>query len=55
MAKSGGMAYGKFAGQEKEPPTMNGPKAGGKQPPVHSHSAMPKRKIMPKRGMKRMM
>ena len=25
---------------------------GGKQPPVHSHSAKPKRKIMPKRGSK---
>jgi hypothetical protein len=32
-----------FMGHEKEPPTK-GPHSGGKQPPMHSHSARPHRK-----------
>ena len=35
-----------FLGHEKEPKTLNGPKARGKHPLVHSHSAQPKRKII---------
>ena len=31
-----------FMGHEKEPP-KKGPHAGGKQPPMHSHSARPHR------------
>ena len=49
-------------GHEKEPPQPHGPKEGGKQPPIHSHSHKPKRKmkgtsmkpIMRKRGSRSM-
>jgi len=41
-------------GFEKEPKTDNGPRSGGKHPPVHSHSKMPRRKVMPKGAGKRM-
>jgi hypothetical protein len=34
-----------YMGHEKEPPQPHGPKAGGRRPPVHSHSARPKRAI----------
>jgi len=44
-----------FMGMEKEPPPQNGLKVGGSAPLVHSHSMMPKRKIVPskRRGHKR--
>jgi hypothetical protein len=32
-------------GHDKEPKTMNGPKAGGKHPDFHSHSARRKRHV----------
>lgn len=32
-------------GHDKEPKTLNGPKAGGKHPPLHSHSARHKRHV----------
>ena len=43
-----------FGGQEKEPKGAHGKgkMRGGRGAVVHSHSAKPKRKIMPKRGMK---
>jgi len=34
-----------FMGHEKEPPSARGGRRGGKQPPVHSHSKRPHRKI----------
>lgn len=43
------MAHRIMGGQEKEPIKKHG--KGGRTV-VHSHSAKPKRKIMPKRGMK---
>ena len=51
MAIHGGVAP--YMGFEKEPPSKNGPKGGGKHPIVHSHSAMPRRKVHAKRGMKK--
>lgn len=45
--------HGHYMGHEKEPPQPHGPKARGKKPPVHSHSAVPQRKIITrKRGGK---
>lgn len=53
MAKSG--AVGAFMGHDKEPPQPHGPKQHGR-PPIHSHSARPKRTLktssMGKRGRK---
>lgn len=43
---AGKMTQGTFMGHDKEPPQPNGPKVRGKNPPVHSHSAQPKRKII---------
>ena len=45
------MAKKLYAGPEKEPPQPNGPRVGGKHPPMHSHSARPKRHV--KTGRKR--
>jgi len=45
--------YGAWMGHDKEPPSRFGPRAGGRSPLVHSHSARPKRKILAKRGGKR--
>jgi hypothetical protein len=42
---------GNFAGHEKEPPSKHGGGKGGKHPPIHSHSARPKRHL--KTGRKR--
>ena len=36
---------GHYAGHNVEPTQPNGPKVGGKHPPVHSHSARHKRNI----------
>lgn len=42
-----------YMGHEKEPPNARGGKGGGgKNPPMHSHSAKPHRKVMTKRGKK---
>lgn len=49
MAKGAGS--GAFMGQEKEPSKQNPVRVGGKAPIAHSHSARPKRKIMPRRGI----
>jgi hypothetical protein len=38
-------------GHESEPKQPHGPRVGGKHPPVHSHSARPKRHI--KRNMRK--
>jgi len=38
-----------YMGHEKEPPSAHGKKSGGKHPPMHSHSAKPKRKMMVKK------
>lgn len=37
-----------YMGMEKEPPSKNGPRGGGKPPMVHSHSMRPHRKVMPR-------
>ena len=53
MARKGGV--GAYMGHEKEPPKNHPGPRGGRAPLVHSHSAKPKRKIMPKRGMHKAM
>lgn len=49
-----GKGYGMFAGPDKEPPSLNGPKVSGRKPPaMHSHSILPKRRIAGKVAAKR--
>lgn len=42
MARKG--AVGAYMGHDKEPPQPHGPRQSGR-PPVHSHSARPKRAL----------
>jgi hypothetical protein len=44
-----------YAGHEKEPPSAHGGKKGGKTPPMHSHSARPKRHMKGGGRKRRMM
>lgn len=53
MARKG--AVGAYMGHDKEPPQPHGPRQSGR-PPIHSHSARPKRALkgtsMRKRGVR---